>query len=119
MLRNFTQDVDAGSVVIGSSNYTQDGYSGGLGSVAFMGPNGSITAHIYNPTAKPLTATIKINGFDEKWQTIDVPAYGTVTLHKSNNSINTSSPRADEKFKLNPRPAALQDDWAPGKGINK
>ncbi|MCC4383649.1 glycosyl hydrolase family 30 [Limosilactobacillus reuteri] len=119
MLRNFTQDVDAGSVVIRSSNYTQDGYSGGLGSVAFMGPTGSITAHIYNPTDSSLTATVKINSYDTGWQTVNVPAYGTVTLHKSNEKINESSPRKDEKFKLNPRPAALQDDWAPGKGINK
>lgn len=119
MLRNFTQDVDVGSHVIGSTNYTQDGYSGGLGSVAFLGPDGSIAAHIYNPTNKPMKAAININNQGNGWQLVTVPAYGTVTLHKSHHAINESSPRADEQFALNPRPAALQNDYAPGKGVNK
>ncbi|MCC4400011.1 glycosyl hydrolase family 30 [Limosilactobacillus reuteri] len=119
MLRNFTQDVVPGSIVIGSSNYTSDGYTGALGSVAFLGPGDSIAAHIYNPTDKPLKATIIINGFDNEWQDVTVPAYGTVTLHKANEPINESSPRKDEDFKLNPYPANLMDDYAPGKGVNK
>lgn len=119
MLRNFGQDVIPGSTVIGSSNYTPDGYTGGLGSVAFLGPDGSIAAHVYNPTDHPLKATIHVHGFNYGWQDVTVPAYGTVTLHKSNVEINESSPRADEKFKLNPYPANLMDDYAPGKGVNK
>ncbi|MBF5066808.1 glycosyl hydrolase family 30, partial [Salmonella enterica subsp. enterica serovar Istanbul] len=31
MLRNFNQDVVPRSIVISSTNYTQDGYTGGLG----------------------------------------------------------------------------------------
>ncbi|WP_076459476.1 glycoside hydrolase family 30 protein [Limosilactobacillus caccae] len=119
MLRNFTQDVEPGSVVIGSSNYTQNGYSGGLGSVAFLSPTGGIAAHIYNPTAETMVANVMVNGESNQWQRVEVPAYGTVTLHKSNYPINESSPRQDEKFKLNPRPANLMDDYAPGKGVNK
>lgn len=118
MLRNFTQDVIPGSVVIGSTNYTQDGYTGGIGSVAFLGPDGSIAAHIYNPTNHALKATIKLNGYKCGWQNVTVPAYGTVTLHKSNHEINESSPRKDEDFKLNPYPAHLMNDYAPGKGVN-
>lgn len=119
MLRNFGQDVMPGSKVIGSTNYTQDGYTGGLGSVAFLGPDGSIAAHLYNPTGKPLDAAVTVNGQPQTWQHVTVPAWGTVTLHKAYGEINESSPRADEDFELNPYPAALADDEAPGKGVNK
>lgn len=119
MLRNFGQDVVPGSKVIGSTNYTQDGYTGGLGSVAFLGPDGSIAAHIYNPTDKPLDAAVTVSGQPQTWQHVTVPAWGTVTLHKAYGEVNESSPREDEDFELNPYPAALADDEAPGKGVNK
>ncbi|KRM36303.1 O-Glycosyl hydrolase family 30 [Agrilactobacillus composti DSM 18527 = JCM 14202] len=119
MLRNFGQDVVPGSTVIGSSSYTQDGYTGGLGSVAFLAPDGGITAHLYNPTDQPLEAAVTVNGQALTWQHVTVPAWGTVTLHKAFGPVNASSPRADEAFKLNPYPANLADDEAPGKGVNK
>ncbi|NUE97437.1 glycosyl hydrolase family 30 [Lactobacillus melliventris] len=119
MLRNFGQDVEPGSKVIGSTTYTQDGYTGGIGSVAFLAPNGDIAAHLYNPTGKALKAAVAISGQAMKWQEVTVPAWGTVTLHKSNSKINTSSPRSDEAFKLNPLPSNLSEDEAPGKGVNK
>ncbi len=113
MLRNFGQDVTVGSKVIGSSNYTIDGYTGGLGSVAFQAPDGSISAHIYNPTGQPLNAAITINGLGSTWQVVTVPAWGTVTLHKSTAKLNTSSIPKDDEFKLNPTPAN-RSDFAPG-----
>ncbi|MCO6540769.1 MAG: glycosyl hydrolase family 30 [Lactobacillus sp.] len=119
MLRNFGQDVIPGSVVIGSTTYTQDGYTGGIGSVAFLAPNGDITSQLYNPTGKPLKAAVMINGFGVEWQEVEVPAWGTVTLHKSQDTINISQPREDEEFELNPLPINLSEDKAPGKGINK
>lgn len=119
MLRNFNQDVVPGSIVIGSTNYTQDGYTGGLGSVAFLAPDGAIAAHLYNPSGKPLDAAVTINNDGPvTWQHVTVPAWGTVTLHKAFGPVNESAPRQDEDFKLNPYPANLMDDWAPGKGVN-
>lgn len=114
MLRNFGQDVKPGSIVIGSSSYSPNGYSGGLTSVAFLAPDGDIAAHIYNPTGKAMKAAITINS-EELWQNVEVPAWGTITLHKSNGKINKSKPRKDEKFELNPTPIALGGDKAPGK----
>ena len=114
MLRNFGQDVVPGSIVVGSTTYTQNGYSGGLGSVAFMAPDGSIAAQLYNPTDEELRATVKINGVTG-WQSVIVPAYGTVSLHKTNGKLNQSHPRKDEQFKLNPYPMNHKDDMAPGK----
>ncbi|WP_407929184.1 glycoside hydrolase family 30 protein [Agrilactobacillus fermenti] len=119
MLRNFGQDVVPGSTVIGSSSYTQDGYTGGVGSVAFLAPDGSIAAHLYNPTGKPVEAAVLVYGRGSIWQHVTVPAWGTVTLHKAFGSVNESTPREDEAFKLNPYPANLADDEAPGKGVNK
>lgn len=113
MLRNFGQDVATGSTVIESTNYTPDGFSGGLGSVAFLAPDGSLAAHIYNPTGTPIQAAITINGNGNLWQLVTVPAWGTVTLHQSNQAINESSAPADDAFPLNPTPANT-DDIAPG-----
>lgn len=107
MLRNFGQDVTNGSHVIGSSNYTPDGTSGDLGSVAFLAPDHSISAHIYNPTARPIKAAININGNGAKWQHITVPAYGTVTFRKSNSNINESCVPQDDQFDLKPTPERL------------
>ncbi|WP_295728180.1 glycoside hydrolase family 30 beta sandwich domain-containing protein [uncultured Limosilactobacillus sp.] len=104
MLRNFGQDVAAGSHIIGSSNYTYDGVHGGLGSAAFLAPDGSLAAHIYNPTDKPLKAAITVSGNGAQWQQVTVPAYGVVTLHKSNHSMNESTVPQDDQFKLNPTP---------------
>lgn len=113
MLRNFGQDVTVGSKVIGSSNYTPDGFSGGLGSVAFAGPDGSIAAHLYNPTGQPIEAAVTINGNGDAWQKVIVPAWGTVTLHKADKQISTTPVPKDDQFKLNPTPANT-DDVAPG-----
>ncbi|MCI1858807.1 MAG: hypothetical protein LKI80_11685 [Sporolactobacillus sp.] len=115
MLRNFGQDIPAGSVVIGSSNYTPDGYSGGLGSVAFLAPDGSLSAHIYNPTGKPLEAAVTVNGQGNAWQHVIVPAWGTVSLRKAFGPVNESIIPADDEFKLDPWPTAIFDEVAPGK----
>lgn len=113
MLRNFGQDVPTGSKVIGSTNYTKDGYTGSLGSVAFLGTNGDIVAHLYNPTGTPIKAAVTIDGDGNNWQVATVPAYGTVTLHKSDAAINTTTIPTDDEFALNPSPAN-HDDVAPG-----
>lgn len=115
MLRNFTQDIESGSWLIGSSSYMKCNYSdilenkyyGGPSSIAFLDNNNSIAAQVYNPTEKPLKATIKINRFNSKWQNVVVPPYGTVTMHKANVPINESKPIKDEKFELHPLKANL------------
>lgn len=117
MLRAFGQDVEPGSRVIESSNYTPDGWSGGLGSVAFRAPDGAISAHIYNPTGSPVQAALTINGWGNCWQKVMVPAWGTVTMHQSNEpDINRSSVPQDEEFSLQIPASGLMDDKAPGKG---
>ena len=116
MLRAFGQDVEPGSRVIESSNYTPNGWSGGLGSVAFMAPDGSISAHIYNPTGTPIRAAVTVNGWGNRWQLVSVPAWGTVTMHRSDDSrINRSSVPDDEEFVLDIPASGLMDDKAPGK----
>ena len=115
MLRAFGQDVEPGSVVVRSSNYTPDGWSGGLGSVAFLAPNGDVAAHIYNPTGEPIEAAVTINGEGGSWQKVTVPAWGTVTVHKGYGDINTSLVPDDDEFELNPAPTHLLGDVAPGK----
>ena len=115
MLRAFGQDVEPGSVVVRSSNYTPDGWSGGLGSVAFLEPNGDVAAHIYNPTGEPIEAAVTINGEGGSWQKVTVPAWGTVTVHKGYGDINTSLVPDDDEFELNPAPTHLLGDVAPGK----
>ncbi|MTV82982.1 glycoside hydrolase family 30 protein [Secundilactobacillus folii] len=104
MLRNFGQDVPVGATVVQSSNYTTDGIKGGLGSVAFVA-EGSLTAHLYNPSSEPITAAVTVNGDGAAWQTVVVPAWGTVSLHKSVHEINTSKIPEDDSFPLNPTPA--------------
>ncbi|MGN1291740.1 MAG: glycosyl hydrolase family 30 [Levilactobacillus brevis] len=113
MLRNFGQDVSVGATVIGSTNYTRDGYTGGLGSVAFLGTAGDIAAHLYNPTAQPIQAAVTINGNGANWQLVTVPPYGTVTLHKSDAPLNATNVPTDDEFPLNPTPAN-HSDVAPG-----
>lgn len=114
MLRSFGQDVEPGSVVIDSSNYTPDGWSGSLGSVAFLAPDGSIAAHIYNPTGKPVKAAVTINGWGDRWQCVTVPAWGTVTMHATTGErINDSAVPDDEDFALQ-LPEHTVDDKAPG-----
>lgn len=115
MLRNFTQDVESGSWLIGSSSYMQCNYSdiltnkyyGGPSSIAFLNYDNSIAGQIYNPTEKPLKVTIKINRFGTRWQNAIVPAYGTITFHKSNHPINESKPCENENFELHPMKAHL------------
>ncbi|QOL32809.1 glycoside hydrolase family 30 protein [Bifidobacterium eulemuris] len=115
MLRAFGQDVEPGSVVVRSSNHTPDGWSGGLGSVAFLAPDGGVSAHIYNPTGEPIEAAVTINGMGGAWQKVVVPAWGTVTMHKNHHPINQSTVPNDDQFELNPLPADLAGDVPPGK----
>ncbi len=118
MLRNLSQDIPVGATLIRSSSYSPDGYTGGLTSTAFQGGDGSIAVQLYNPTNKAKMAAVTIVGYDHGWQSVEVPAYGTVTCHKSNGELNESQPRPDEEFTLNPTKLNLSDDEAPGKGIN-
>ncbi|WP_298048805.1 glycoside hydrolase family 30 beta sandwich domain-containing protein, partial [uncultured Bifidobacterium sp.] len=112
MLRNFGQDVPVGSRRIGSSNYTPDGRNGGLGSVAFAGRRGDLSAIVYNPTNEAIEAAIAINGEGARWQKVVVPAYGTVTLHKSDYVVNVSTVPDDDEFRITytPHPADDHDE---------
>lgn len=115
MLRNVSQGIAPGSQVIGSSNYTANGYDGGLGAVAFMGPDGTITGVLYNPSSEPIEAAVTVNGIGASWQHATVPPYGTVTLQKSTHAINDSAVPNDADFPLDPVPAHFAGDKAPGK----
>ena len=112
MLRNYGQDVPVGSRRIGSSNYTPDGRKGGLGSVAFVTKRGDLSAILYNPTDKPILAAVTVNGEGSRWQRVEVPAYGTVTVHKSDRAINRSEVPADDDFEITytPHPADDHDE---------
>ena len=118
MLRNLSQDVEPGSTRIASSSYSPDGYTGGISSTAFLAPDGSIAVQLYNPSGKDLKASLNLYGYGTQWQTVTVPAWGTVTVNKSNWSMNESAPREDEKFELHPTKLNFSDDTAPGVGIN-
>lgn len=115
MLRNFGQDVPPGSTVIGSTNHTVNGWKGGAGSVAFLTPDGGIAAHLYNPTGEPTDVAVAIGGIPG-WRPVTIPAYGTVTLHRSPGALNESRPREDEAFELHPTGVGLAGDTAPGQG---
>ena len=115
MLRNLGQDVSAGSVVIGSSSYSPNGYEGGLTSAAFLAPDGSVSAIIYNPTGSAVTARVTVSGRGDAWQAVDVPAWGTVTVRKSFAPLNLSDVPADDDFPLDPSPAHFSGDRAPGR----
>ena len=112
MLRNYGQDVPVGSRRIGSTNYTPDGRKGGLGSVAFVTKRGDLSAILYNPTDKPILAAVTVNGEGSRWQRVEVPAYGTVTVHKSDRAINRSEVPADDDFEITytPHPADDHDE---------
>ena len=112
MLRNYGQDVPVGSRRIGSTNYTPDGRKGGLGSVAFVTKRGDLSAILYNPTYKPILAAVTVNGEGSRWQRVEVPAYGTVTVHKSDRAINRSEVPADDDFEITytPHPADDHDE---------
>lgn len=115
MIRNFGQDVLPGSRRIASSNYTPDGRNGSLGSVAFLAPNGDIAGFVYNPTGKTITAAISIGGNGNTWQYVDVPAWGTVSFHKSmSNQVNTTEAGGDDEFEIfmTPHPADDHDETA-------
>ena len=114
MLRNLSQDVPNGKL-IKSSSYSATGYTGYLTSTAFLEDDNSIAVQIYNPTGNPLKAALNIVGHSHMWQIFSVPAWGTVTVHKSNFSMNESNPRTDEEFELHPTKLNLSDDVAPGK----
>ena len=116
MLRNLGQDVPVGSQVIASSNYTTDGYTGGLGSSAFLSPDGGVSCIVYNPTGKAIDAAVTVNGAGAIWQRVTVPAWGVVTFRKTNGTINTSAVPVDDDFPLDPTPANFAGDVAPGTG---
>ena len=109
MLRNYGP---VGSRRIGSTNYTPDGRKGGLGSVAFVTKRGDLSAILYNPTDKPILAAVTVNGEGSRWQRVEVPAYGTVTVHKSDRAINRSEVPADDDFEITytPHPADDHDE---------
>ena len=112
MLRNYGQDVPVGSRRIGSSNYTPDGRNGGLGSVAFGSKRGDLSVIVYNPGGTDVEAAITINGEGARWQKVVVPAYGTVTFHKSDREMNVSTVPEDDEFKITytPHPADDHDE---------
>ncbi|MBT1166037.1 glycoside hydrolase family 30 protein [Bifidobacterium simiarum] len=113
MLRNFGQDVAVGSRRVASTNHTPDGRHGGLGSVAFLAPNGDLAGFLYNPTGKDIDAALTVNGMGAKWRTVTVPAYGTVSFHFSDNeTVNTTTVPADDEFEITytPHPADDHDE---------
>ncbi|WEV63862.1 glycosyl hydrolase family 30 [Bifidobacterium sp. ESL0732] len=113
MLRNFGQDVRPGSRRVASTNHTPDGRHGGLGSVAFIEPDGrGFAGFLYNPTDKPIEAAVTFGGEGAAWRHVIVPAYGTVTFHLSYSPINVSVAPADDNFKITytPHPADDHDE---------
>ncbi|MBT1178057.1 glycosyl hydrolase family 30 [Bifidobacterium callimiconis] len=113
MLRNYGQNVAVGSRRVASTNHTPDGRHGGLGSVAFLAPNGDLAGFLYNPTGEPIEAAVTVNGDGARWQTVTVPAYGTVSFHKSvEESVNTTQAPADDEFEITytPHPADDHDE---------
>lgn len=100
MLRNFGQDVPVGSRRIGSTSYTNDGRTGGIGSVAFTTPDGDLSAILYNPTDEDLEAAVTVNGDGARWQLVSVPAYGTISMHKSRGPVNVSEAPKDDIFAI-------------------
>ena len=115
MLRNYGQDVPVGSRLIRSSNYTTFGYDGGLGSVAFETPDGSLSAIVFNPTGEPIEAAVTVKGQGASWQRIAVPAWGTVTLRKANAPVNESIVPDDDEFEIVYTKPGIADDVAPAK----
>ena len=112
MLRNYGQDVAVGSRRVASTNYTPDGRKGGLGSVAFVSKRGDLSGILYNPTGEDITAAVAINGEGARWQKVVVPAYGTVSFHKSDRPVNTTQAPADDDFEITytPHPADDHDE---------
>ncbi|OZG58725.1 glycosyl hydrolase family 30 [Bifidobacterium tissieri] len=113
MLRNYGQDVAVGSRRVASTNHTPDGRHGGLGSVAFLAPKGDLAGFLYNPTGEPIEAAVTVNGDGARWQTVTVPAYGTVSFHKSvEESVNTTQAPVDDEFEITytPHPADDHDE---------
>lgn len=106
MLRNFTQDVALNSVRVDSTSYMKKDFSGGASSLAFVEPDGSLDIQLYNPTDHEVKVSVTLKD-SNKWQNMTIPAYGTVTVHKSNTEMNESAPAVNDKFKLNPLPARL------------
>ena len=106
MLRNFSQDVAIDSQLVSSTNCMKDDFTGGASSVAFMEPAGSLAVQLYNPTDQKIKVSLSLKDFN-RWQNVLLPAYGTVTVHKSNQKMNESEPTANDSFKLNPLPVHL------------
>ncbi|MEE1296593.1 MAG: glycoside hydrolase family 30 beta sandwich domain-containing protein [Bifidobacterium sp.] len=109
MLRNFGQGVPVGARRVASTNRTPDGRHGGLGSVAFAAPDGTLSAVLYNPTGEDIDAAVTVNGQGARWQRATVPAYGTVTLVRSDRAINDTAAPADDDFDVVATPHAPDD----------
>ena len=77
-----------------------------------MTKRGDLSAILYNPTDKPILAAVTVNGKGSRWQRVEVPAYGTVTVHKSDRAINKSEVPADDDFEITytPHPADDHDE---------
>ncbi|OZG66484.1 glycoside hydrolase family 30 protein [Bifidobacterium eulemuris] len=112
MLRNFGQDVSVGSRRVASTNRTPDGRNGGLGSVAFVSRRGDLSAILHNPTDTPIETAVTVNGEGPRWQKAVVPAYGTVSLRKSDRPVNTTQAPSDDEFEIvcTPHPADDHDE---------
>ena len=112
MLRNYGQDVPVGARRVASTNRTPDGRRGGLGSVAFIDDRGGLSAILYNPTGAPIEAAVTVNGEGARWRRVTVPAYGTVTMRRTDGPINTTQAPADDDFAITytPHPADDHDE---------
>ena len=101
-MSNFAQDVVPGSRRIFSTSYTDDGRTGGIGSVAFTSPTGDLSAILYNPTGQAQQAALTVSGIGNSWQKVSVPAFGTVSIHKAHLEINKSQVPLDDEFEIHP-----------------
>ncbi|BDR52396.1 glucosylceramidase [Bombiscardovia nodaiensis] len=108
MLRNFGQDVPVGAQRVASSNYTVDGRHGGLGSVAFC-KGDDLSVILYNPTAEPVQAAVAVAAEGAAWRKVEVPAYGTVSCHRSAGALNTSGVPGDDEFEITYTPHPEDD----------
>lgn len=109
MLRNFGQDVPVGAWRIGSTSRTVDGRGGSVGSVAFGHADGGLTAILYNPRQTDVDVALAVNGCGARWQTVTVPAYGTVTMRRSPRPLNLTQVPADDDFPITYTPHPADD----------
>ena len=109
LLRNYGQDVPVGARRIGSTSYTADGRTGGIGSVAFTTDAGDRSFILYNPNGNTRRAAVAVNGEGAQWRVVEVPAYGTVSVHESEHPLNTSEAPDDDEFEITYTPHPEDD----------